>query len=507
MPLQVLLHFDITFTPSSTGAINATVSIDNDDNNEGPAYTFDITGNGTNSNQSDIIADAGFAYTSNIDYTSYQSNPITNTSGNVGSFRFTIRDGGASMSDADALGTELSAITFDVTNIDNIRTAALFDGNALVNNAPTINYIGGTIAFSGLSGAAVTAPDNSSKNLTLRVSFLTTVTDNDQLQYQVFNVSAGASGSVFNSSNGGGAISSIVGNRNRLVVTASQLQYSQQPSDATVNINMSPSVTVQGVDANGNLDLDWTDNVSIASTGSMTGDPITVAAVNGVVTFSGVIHTVQGTGFTLTASHATFTSIVSNTFDVITIPFVDGDYRTTGSGNWLNNQAVPAIWERLSSGSWGISNSPSYNTSNSVYIRSGHTITTGGSFANSINLRILDGGVFNVNHQGTSGSVLIYENGTMNVNAAMTNNGNLEVEDNATLSINHQYGNGTATIPALWDGTEIFHPESDIVFNDFDCADDFMIPDNTSISTNTYGAYTAVFGNVIVDFGSNLKLQ
>ena len=53
--------------------------------------------------------------------------------------RFTIRDGGEG-SDSDNLGTELNGITFSVTNIDNIRSAALFDVNTMLANNPTINY-------------------------------------------------------------------------------------------------------------------------------------------------------------------------------------------------------------------------------------------------------------------------------------------------------------------------------------------------------------------------------
>ena len=118
--------FTVTFDPSALGARNAILTIANDDADENP-YVFSITGTGVNSSNSDIITDGTYTYTSNINYTLYQGAPASNTTNSVGAFKFTIRDGGAG-ADADALGTELSSLTFNVTNIANIRSAAIFGG-------------------------------------------------------------------------------------------------------------------------------------------------------------------------------------------------------------------------------------------------------------------------------------------------------------------------------------------------------------------------------------------
>ncbi len=501
--------FVITFDPSSTGLIKDTVSITSNDTDEDP-YTFVIQGFGTNSNSSDIITDAFFPYSSgvniNIPYINYQNvGPFTNTTGSVGVYRFIIRDGGAS-NDADALGTELTGITFSLgtTHINYIRNAALFDGNAMRTNTPTINTIAGTISFAGLSGANFTAVDDGTRTLTLRVSFSTTVTDNEQIQFTITSASTNPTGSAFAGGNAGGAVSSTTGDRNRIEVVATALDFTQQPNDAAVNTSMTPAVTVSGIDVYTNTDLDWTDNVDLSSSGTMTGDPITVAAVNGVAAFSGIVHTVAANGLTLTASHSSFANDVSTAFNITTIVFNNGDYRTTGSGNWLNNSSSPAIWERLVAGSWTISNSPNYNTSNTVYIRDTHTITSGGSWGNSVDLVIQDGGRFNANHPGTTNSVYVYDGGTFAINSSMTNNNNFEFEDNSTLIINRRYGSGTENTPSWWDGTENFHPNSTIIFNDYDCSDDYLIPDNISIDANSYSGYSAVFGNIIIDYGSNL---
>ena len=501
--------FQVTFDPSATGTRTATISIANDDGNENP-YTFAIQGTGTNSALSDIIANAGFSYSSNIDYTQFQGNPASNTTNSVGVFKMTIRDGGAAANDGDALSTELNSIVFNVTGISNIRSAALFGGatqTTMINNGSAINTGAGTITFTGLSGTNVTADDNSTKDITLRVSFYTTVTDNEQMQFAISSATANIAGSSFATANAGGATSSITGDRNRIEVTADRLIFGQQPSTTSISSAMAPAVTIKGVDLNHNTDLDFSGTISITSSGTLTGSPVSTAATSGVATFSTLTHTVAGTGFVLTASTsglAYSNDKISNPFDITDVVYVNGDYRSAGSGTWANGGAS-TLWERYNSSTgWSSGvNAPSYNTSNSIFIQNGHTITTGGSFGNSVNLKIMDGGVFNCNHQSTTASTYVYAGGTLNINASFTvaSGGNFEVEDNGNVNINFAFGTPATSI---WAGTEFFHPNSNLTLIDWDAANDRLIPDNTSISTNTYNGYTAAFGNIICDFGSNL---
>lgn len=497
-----LVTFQVTYTPTTYNAQTATISITNNDGNENP-YNFDISGTGTTSTNSDIIANATYTYNQNINYLSFQAPTITNTSHSVDFLRFDIRDGGGA-TDLDNLPTILSTITFNVTNLAQIRSAALFNGNTMVNNAPTINVGAGTITFSGLSGANVTANDGSTNSLTLRASFLTSVTDNTQFQVTISNANVSAAGSNTSSlfSSFTSVVSSTTGDRNRIEVTADRLAFSQQPSNTNISGTMTPAPAVRAVDLNNNTDLDYSGSISITSSGTMTGSPLSASASSGVATFSSVVHTVVGTGLSLSASASGLTGIGSNTFNITTIAYVNGDYRTTGSGNWVSNNATPAIWERLVSGTWTTSNSPAFNTSNTVYVQSGHTITTGGSFGSSVNLHIFDGGVFNCNHSSTTANTKVYSGGTLNVNASFTmaSGGTFEVEDNGTVNLNFSFGTPASSI---WQGTEIFHPNSNLVIQNWDFANDFLIPDNTSISTNTFNGYTAVFGNVTVDAGSN----
>jgi hypothetical protein len=496
--------FQVTYTPTTYSTQTATISIANNDGNENP-YNFDVNGTGTSSSLSDIVL-SGMVYTSNIDYTAFQAPAsLTNTSGNVGVMGITIRDGGASSPDNDGLPTILTGITFSgITGTSMIRTAALFDGNAMVANAPTISTGANTIAFSGFSYSCT---DNSTRDLTLRISFLTTVTDNLQMTFSVTNANVTTASSATSSQMTAFTTvnSSTTGDRNRIEVTASKLVFLQQPTTTTINATMSPAPTVRALDVNNNLDLDYTTNISISSTGTMTGSPISTAAVAGVATFSSVVHTVSGTGFILTASSGVFSNVNSNTFDINTIVYNTGDYRSVTGGTWLNGGAS-TMWERYNNPSPGWNagvNAPAYNTTNAIYIQNGHTITSGGSFGSSVNLKIQQGGTFNCNHPSTTASTYIYDGGTLNVNASFTmaSGGSFEVEDNGNVNINFEYGTPTSSI---WNGVENFHPESNLTLEDWDAANDILIPSNTAITTNTYNGYTAAFGNIICDFGTNL---
>jgi hypothetical protein len=494
LPNATQLTFQVTFTPVAMGLQTATITILNDDSDEA-TYNFDIQGTGTPSNISDIIADGAFSYPSNIDYTLHQAATITNTGNSLGVYRFFIRDGGGT-SDGDALPTILTSVVFNVTNIDNIRTAALFNSSTLVNNSPVINYGLGTITFTGLSGANVTANDNGQNDLTLRITFLGSVTDNEQMEFTIASANVTAAGTNTSSLFTGfsSAISSTTADRNRIEVVASVLEWIQQPFNTSVTATMIPNVSVAAEDALGNRDLDFTTQIRLTSTGTMTGDPIDVAAVAGLATFS-VVHTVAGAGLTLNAERfgSLDWDITSNTFTISATPL--NAFRTTSAGTW-----AAATWEQFNGSSWVGSASPATNTSNFVYIR--HAITSGGSISPG-NVVIENAGTLTNTASSTYGtSLLVKTGGTLQINASLTVSGTFTVEAGGNVNVNFAFGN---PVTSLWAGTENFDPASNLTFTEWDAAADVIVPDNTAISTNTYSGYTACFGNVIFDFGANLS--
>lgn len=490
--------FQVTFDPSALGVRTATLTIANDDSDENP-YNFDIQGTGTNSNESDIIEDNTFGYSSNINYILIQQAPITNTANSEGVLRFIIRDGGASATDADALGTELTAITFQVTNITNIRTAALFEGNAMRNNTPVINTGAGTITFSGLSGADFTANDNATKALTLRVSFLTTVTDNAQMQFTISSATANTAGSVFAAANAGGASSNTTADRNRIEVTGDRLAVSTQPANpASVATNF--TTVIDAIDENSSRDLDATNSVTLSKNSgsgagilsSVTG--LTQSLASGRFTWTDLQMNGIESGVSLLATTtglATSNTITTNNFDIAGISFINGDYRTLSVGTWLSGTAT---WERFNGTVWAGSTAPPASTTDNVYIQ--HAISANGSFASGIKLTVLNAGTFTVTAASTTASILVQNGGILQINATLTNTGTFTVESGGRVNINNATTNG---VSALWNGTEDFQVGSIVEIQNWNYAtgggDNRLIQDPSIITANTGGYF---FGNLVI---------
>ncbi len=462
----------------------------------------------TLSNASDIVEVAGFDYTSNILYTNFQgSAPLTTTANNVGVFQFQVRDGGGS-ADADNLGTTLNSITFNLgtTHINYIQAAALFNGTTLLNNAPTINTGAGTITFSGLSGAAFTAPDNGTLTITLHVSFNNNVVDNQQLQFTITAASASAAGSTFAAANAGGAASSITGDRNRIEVVADRIAFTTQPQDQTVNANLA-TFTISARDINSRVDLDA--NLSIALTTSGTGMTATspYSLTNGELNISNVqFNAIQGPiTLTATTTGLTINSVVSNNFNITNI--ATGSYRSTSDCLWSstggNNtgtwQVFSGGWQNLPFGTYTNAYPPTNSTTAVIYIR--HNVTLQGTNTTK-NIVIENGGYLNTSTvTPTFKNVLVKDGGTFDKNPSnglkFDADGILEVENGGTFIYRHT--NTTSRSTNLWAGTEKFHPNSNFVVKQTDTGTGNLVIENVNDVSPFNGA---LFGNFIVDMSA-----
>jgi len=101
---------------------------------------------------------------------------------------------------------------------------------------------------------------------------------------------------------------------------ASQLAILQQPSNTAISASISPAITVQVLDAAGNLTADTrTINITKSGCGGTLGGTASIAAVAGVATFSTLSINAVGTGCLLTAASTTpsvLTSAPSTSFDI-----------------------------------------------------------------------------------------------------------------------------------------------------------------------------------------------
>jgi len=323
-PTSATAYTGINISHTSSGATTQTVG---------------VSGTGINSNYSDIIVYPSYNYPTNIDYKSYQATNISGGSTDLEVAKFRIRDGG-STTDGDALGTKLTAITFAVTNSSNIREIALYDA-AGTTELGADQTGAATVSFSGLS---LTASDGGTQDFTLRVSFNTTVTDNQYIGFTVTSATADPTGSIFAASDAGAATTSVTGNNNKIVVTADRLVFATGTPPASVNPSNNFSVGVKAVDVNQNTDLDQTASITLSNPmgsgvlSSATGLTHSLAA--GVYNWSDVQYNAV-TSFTIQAAGGSLTPVTSSTIAVVTtqnIKTEDFNYTAgstlVGQGGW-----------------------------------------------------------------------------------------------------------------------------------------------------------------------------
>lgn len=308
--LSVATYGGEIVTASSSGAASKTIT---------------CSGTVTGSASSDIITAGGESAT--ISSLTTTAPPLTSSTG-LQVWQFKVRDGGASLNDSDNLSSILNSFIISEASgnaVDDwstaIRTIELFDGST--NIATGVVSTGpNQVSFSGLS---LSVADNTEKTYSLRLSlncgFGSANADGDDFGFQISN------GNVTFSASGSGkttfAATASTNAQNVITVNATGLVFLQQPSTTGMNSIMSPAVTVIAGDACGNTDINFSGTISLTSTGSLVGTPVSATASSGVATFSTLTHSAAGTGLTLTAASGAF-SVISNTFNIVTTTVLGG---------------------------------------------------------------------------------------------------------------------------------------------------------------------------------------
>jgi hypothetical protein len=178
----------------------------------------------------------------------------------------------------DALGNLVTGTTTSVT-----MTIGTNPGTGILSGATTATPTGGIVTFANL------AINKTGTGYTL-VASATGL--------------AGATSSPFNVTPG----------------SAAKVAFGVQPSSAVAGVAIAPAVTVQVQDANSNLVTSSTATVAIVlganPGGSTLSGTASLAAVNGVATFSTLSLNKTGTGYNLVASSGTLTSATSSGFNI-----------------------------------------------------------------------------------------------------------------------------------------------------------------------------------------------
>ncbi len=212
-------------------------------------------------------------------------------------FDFTLTDGAT----ADASALLISQIQLSVSGTS---TSTELGKISWVLNGPDASnlagsYSAGTLSFSGLS---VSVADGASETYTVSayLNDNTGITDGHTVVLSLDGDSQITTGS----GTGFGTTTPLTnGTGTPLSVTASQLVVVTQPAGSVSGTALTSQPVITAQDAAGNLDLDFSETISLteASAGSLTGS--SVAAVNGLATFTSLTYTATADqqSFTLTA--------------------------------------------------------------------------------------------------------------------------------------------------------------------------------------------------------------
>ena len=271
-------------------------------------------------------------------------------------FGFVVEDQGTS----DGLPTNITTMRFvpgpnntaDWT--DHIQGITLYDEN-LTDYTPTTNITDTEITLD--FSTPISIADGTSLEFLLGVYLNTSnISDGSVIQLQIEDTNSG-----FEANNSGSnftndfLLDDVTSNNITIDVQYTEFAFSQQPP-LTVGVNEAMSdVIVQAQDSNGNIDTDYSFDMNITSSGTLTTSPLTVAAVNGVATFSGITHTAIGTGLALTADDGLLTSVVSSNFDVIVPPVVIAIQDFDNSApEWTYSTEIPPFNNGWGGGFFGV---------------------------------------------------------------------------------------------------------------------------------------------------------
>lgn len=253
-------------------------------------------------------------------------------------FSFDINDAGTS----DGVNTEVSQIVlFYGPNTSIVFANEIDSGYFEVDGNPI--DLGGDPFFGmdsvvfPIAPGEISVPDGGSVNVVLKVILKPNVEDSKVIQLMIDADQHGFETTGISSDFAAAFAGDIIGNNITIDVVATELNFSVEPTDVYVDATIDPAVVIEAIDANGNIDTDYTTNVSItATTATLVGTPVVGTPVAGVVTFDALSFSDEGTGVTLTAASGILTNVTSATFDVTIEPEKDlffSEYIEGGSGS------------------------------------------------------------------------------------------------------------------------------------------------------------------------------
>ena len=201
-------------------------------------------------------------------------------------FDFTLTDGGTA--DALALGVSQVVVNVSGTATDAQRSQVTWRLNGPDASNVTGTYSAGadTLTFSSLS---ISVADGTSEVYTVNAYFNdnTSLTDNATV---ILSVDGDTDLTVLGTGTSMAATTAVSNGTGTLItVAATKLAYATEPAGSASGVAFTSQPVVRALDAADNLDLDFTETITLSTSGggSLSGD-VDIAAVAGVATFAGV---------------------------------------------------------------------------------------------------------------------------------------------------------------------------------------------------------------------------
>lgn len=246
---------------------------------------------------------------------------ITTAANGTQVWKLHVKDGGATLNDADDLPTIVTRITLNkaakntvASWLNTLQSAGLVDdstGAVIANGTITAN----TITFNGLT---VTAADNNYRPLSVRLS-LKAIAHKDRDTFHFYVDSVGTlTKSALESSQTQNFISYSDSSKNTIDVVATKLRFITQPQ-TTVEAGafLTNTIQVEAVDAFNTRDIDFNGNISLTATdGNLIATSRSITAVKGLAIFDTVRFNRISANDTLVATAGALTLAKSNRFVV-----------------------------------------------------------------------------------------------------------------------------------------------------------------------------------------------
>ena len=267
---------------------------------------------------------------------------------------------------------------------DNIQGVKL-NGSTLGAITIATTTITDTYIDLAITSGNLDVPGGTSETMTMSIYLNTSnIEDGEDLSFMIdaddHGFTADPTGSIFENPFSADVTSSDF----EIIVEASELRFVQQPTDGIINVALTPTVTVEATDANGNRDVDYdgaSNTITLTSDGCGTATGSTADPVSGLASFPSLAFD--------RVEHIILTASGSGTPSVTTVNSNSFYITSSGTSNTIKEEDFDgaATWTYTTNtydcGAGGSNGNAVISTSNTDGVSSTNALTVSYSVSNS----------------------------------------------------------------------------------------------------------------------------